>query len=94
MLQYFSVSYLNNESKKNLETLSFKLVDERESYPDLNLSNLYDPKKMPLKLKNLHEEIDQYIEGLYSNKILKFDEDKINLLFNMYQNHSKNKNFF
>ena len=81
----FPFPKIDSEKKNNLENLSFKLVEEREKYSEKTMSELYDPDKMPLGLKDIHDQIDNYIEKIYSSTKLKSDEDRINLLFSMYE---------
>ena len=81
----FPFPKINSEKKDYLENLSFKLVEEREKYSEKTMSELYDPDKMPLGLKDIHDQIDNYIEKIYSSVKLKSEEDRINLLFSMYE---------
>ena len=67
-----------------LETISLKLLDEREKFSDKTLGYLYDPDKMPNSVLSIHNEIDLNIEKLYGIKNDISDEDKLKHLFQKY----------
>jgi hypothetical protein len=90
----FPFPKIDSEKKDYLENLSFKLVEEREKYSEKTMSELYDPDKMPLGLKDIHDQIDNYIEKIYGSIKLKSDKDRINLLFSMYESLLNKDNLF
>lgn len=81
----FPFPKIDNKKQIDLENLSFKLIDEREKYPDKTMSELYDPNKMPERLKEIHQQIDTYIEKIYNIKEFESDDQKIAKLFEFYE---------
>ena len=59
--------------KKKLSSLALAVMDEREKDSEKNISDLYDPNKMPLGLKNLHQKIDQEVELCYKTNDISSD---------------------
>ncbi|WP_349771313.1 DNA methyltransferase [Escherichia coli] len=64
----FPVPQLSEESQNRLTELGIHLLEVREEFPEKTLSELYDPNKMPYKLKVAHEEIDIYVDMLFGIK--------------------------
>jgi len=48
---------------------------------------------MPIKLKLVHNEIDEAVENVYKKNIKEFEDDKLNMLFNLYEKISYNELF-
>ena len=80
----FPFPNITEDIKINLNEYALLILDEREKYSELSLSQMYDPKKMPLNLKSKHEELDTYVESLYEKKVFKNDDDRIKYLFSLY----------
>ena len=57
----------------------------REKYVDESLSNLYDPMLMPSDLRKAHHKLDDLVDKAYSNDKFVNDDDRMKLLFDLYQ---------
>jgi hypothetical protein len=42
---------------------------------------------MPPKLKKAHKELDKAVDKCYGNKVFKNDKDRIEFLFELYENY-------
>lgn len=85
-------------SKKQKEIINlhvFAVLEEREKYPEKNITQLYNPDKMPKGLKEAHHELDLAIERCYRpHKPFESDSDRLEYLFKMYEEMiSKNSLF-
>lgn len=75
-----------SQNKKNIITeYVFKIIDEREKNSEKTLAELYDPDTMPLGLKEAHNNLDLVIERCYRTREFKSDEDRLECLFNLYE---------
>ncbi|NOQ64176.1 MAG: class I SAM-dependent DNA methyltransferase, partial [Methyloprofundus sp.] len=74
------------EAKKNtLEDHVFKVIGEREKYPEKTMAELYDPDKMPDGLRQVHHQMDLAVEQCYRKKPFKSDEERLEYLFKLYE---------
>jgi len=71
--------------KKHIYNLSQIVLDTREMYPDMNLAQMYDPGAMPKPLQEAHLSLDAAVDGLYQSKPFADDEDRLHLLFKLYE---------
>ena len=60
------------------------ILDEREKFSDIPIGKLYG-KNMPKSLIEIHKENDEIIEKFIFGKILNKDNEKIEMLFNLYK---------
>ncbi|MGX8882115.1 DNA methyltransferase [Methylovorus sp. SPW-M1] len=70
----------------------FMILAARESYPERNLAQLYDPEKMPEDLLYAHESMDRVVESVYRAKPFGNDEDRLEHLFKLYEKMTGNQN--
>lgn len=70
-----------------LEPLAQAVLDERKLYPDTALLNLYDPDIMPTGLRKAHANLDRAIERLYRRKPFDSDRERIECLFDRYEEY-------
>lgn len=81
-----------NPTKQQKEQVS-KLAEEilliRETYPELTLAEMYDPDKMPEDLKMAHHTLDLAVDGLYRKKPFENDDERLQLLFSLYEKLTK-----
>ena len=61
----------------------------RETYPELTLAEMYDPDKMPEDLKMAHHTLDLAVDGLYRKKPFENDDERLQLLFSLYEKLTK-----
>lgn len=69
-----------------IESQVLKILSIREEHSDKTIADLYDPSDMPEILKNAHENNDLLIDSCYRNKPFKSDEERLEHLFNLYNN--------
>ncbi|MEG6501849.1 MULTISPECIES: DNA methyltransferase [unclassified Desulfovibrio] len=71
--------------KKHIETLAENILLTREMYPDMTLADMYDPDKMPEPLREAHTALDIAVDALYRKKPFASDEERLQLLFALYE---------
>ena len=81
----FPFPKLNNQKIKELESLGMGVLTAREEYSSLTMNKLYSLEAMPESLRMAHERLDQYVDSLYSNSYFVGDEERLSILFSMYQ---------
>lgn len=81
----FPVRPLTDGQKKVVTEGALRVLAIREKYPEKTLAQLYDPDKMPADLKAAHEELDEIVDGLYSSKGFANDEERLSMLFDLYE---------
>lgn len=66
------------------------IISVRAVHPTSSLKTLYDPKYMPLDLRQAHEELDKIVDVAFgADKWLKDDDDaRLRILFDSYQRMS------
>lgn len=79
----FPVPKVSDNNKEEIRNAALAILLEREVYSDMSISQLYSDS-MPLSLKKAHEELDKKVELLYSIQPLSSEEEKLNLLFSLY----------
>ncbi|HCG5249010.1 TPA: class I SAM-dependent DNA methyltransferase [Vibrio parahaemolyticus] len=80
----FPFPTIDDNQKSALLELAVNVLEVRELYPENNLSELYDPDKMPMDLKEAHNDLDKYVDSLYSNSKFKNDDERLTALFKLY----------
>jgi len=81
----FPFPEITEEQKRILEHHVFKVLDERELYSEKTMAQLYDPDKMPKGLRQAHLEMDLAVEQCYRSQPFKTDEERLEYLFNLYE---------
>jgi hypothetical protein len=81
----FPVPELTDEAKANVASGAVGILGAREQFSDSTLAELYDPDKMPGGLRKAHQELDQIVDSLYRAKPFDSDEERLELLFEMYE---------
>lgn len=71
--------------KKEIEQCVFRIIEERERYPEYTVAELYDPDKMPDGLREAHHLNDLAIERCYRSKPFESDEERLEYLFKLYE---------
>lgn len=80
----FPIEEIDDQTRQILENISFEILDERENYSDLTISNMYS-KNMPGKLKKIHKKNDEIIENILFKKTNLDIEKKIEILLEKYK---------
>lgn len=81
----FPVRELSDVEKQKLTEKALRVLDVREYHCEKTLAQLYDPDIMPANLREAHEDIDRFVDGLYSKRPYETDEDRLSDLFAKYE---------
>ena len=86
----FPVPAFNDKTCHQLVDAGQLVLAARDVYPTSSLKALYDPKYMPLDLRQAHEELDKIVDVAFgADKWLKDDDDaRLRILFDSYQRMS------
>ncbi len=76
---------VNDQQRKQIESLAEEVLLIREDYPDKSLADLYDPDKMPEPLREAHKTLDQAVERLYRAKPFRDASERLEHLFALYE---------
>jgi hypothetical protein len=76
---------ISDSQKHEIEKYVFRILEARERHSEKTLGKLYDPKKMPIELKEAHHELDIFVESCYRSKPFENDEDRLGYLFKLYE---------
>lgn len=82
---------VSDAQKQNVESLAEQVLMARETHPDLTLAEMYDPDKMPDDLRQAHHALDVAVDALYRKKPFANDEERLQLLFKLYEDLVKKK---
>tara|TARA_B110000027_G_C16119533_1_gene302048 strand:+ start:305 stop:2953 length:2649 start_codon:yes stop_codon:yes gene_type:complete len=85
----FAIPNINEEHEDLLTKISFTIMDIREKYSDQTFAQLYDPKKMPIDLKQVHLENDKVVDKIVLGKNGLSDEERLSILFKIYREMEK-----
>lgn len=80
----FPIPEYTEEEYQAIESAALSILEARELYPNLTLSKLYDPLKMPIELRTAHENLDKSVESLYEKKPLLDEQQLLKTLFSTY----------
>ncbi len=80
----FPVPDLPAATKAALADHVFEVLDAREQFAEQTLAELYDPDKMPEVLRRAHRRLDEAVDQLYRKREFTSDEERLELLFQMY----------
>ncbi|QTH60269.1 class I SAM-dependent DNA methyltransferase [Corynebacterium hindlerae] len=81
----FPVRELTDVEKRKLTEKALRILDVREYHCEKTLAQLYDPELMPDNLRQAHEDVDGFVDKLYSERPYETDEDRLSALFAMYE---------
>ncbi len=81
----FPFPKINDSQQKELEKYVYNIIEEREKYSEKTLSQLYDPEKMPVGLRDAHNQLDLAVERCYRSKPFESDEERLEYLFKLYE---------
>lgn len=76
---------ITKKQKEQLTEHTFSVLDEREKHSEKTLAQLYDPNKMPERLKEAHHQLDLAVERCYRSKPFASDEERLAYLFGLYE---------
>lgn len=81
----FPVNPLTQDQKDELSKSARKILLVRATYPEKTLADMYDPDKMPTNLREAHNENDHLVDSLYKKTGFKNDEERLVVLFDLYE---------
>lgn len=76
---------VSDKQKERIEELAENVLMAREMYPEKTLAEMYDPDKMPVELREAHTALDIAVDSLYRAKPFENDEERLSLLFKLYE---------
>ncbi|TNZ71741.1 SAM-dependent methyltransferase [Vibrio parahaemolyticus] len=84
----FPIPALSDFDKEELRSYATQIIRSR-IMDGGTLAQLYDPKKMPDDLRNVHRELDTFVDSLYQkatnrSKPIATDAERLEVLFKMY----------
>lgn len=82
---------IDNKQMHTIEQKAQNILDTRAKYPNSSLADLYDPLTMPSDLVKAHAELDKAIEKAYRKEPFKDDNERIEFLFNLYEQYINDK---
>jgi hypothetical protein len=82
---HFPMPPLSISQKKELEQHVSNILDERDMNVGKTLAELYDPDKMPARLREAHRQNDLAVERIYRSKPFESDEERLAYLFKLYE---------
>jgi hypothetical protein len=88
----FPIPMVNEVQKREIENLSLDILAIREAYNNKSLAELYEIDKMPNDLIDAHEKLDFCVDSIYSKNIFGTDEDRLEVLFNLYEKLTEGQN--
>lgn len=81
----FPVPGLADTAKTMLAEHTFAVLEAREHHSDLTLAQMYAPDRIPDDLRGSHRELDEAVDHLYRKRPFGTDDDRLDLLFKMYE---------
>lgn len=81
----FPVPALSASDKDALKAGATGVLGAREQFPDRTLAELYDPDEMPSVLRDAHKTLDETVDRLYRPEPFESDEERLKVLFAMYE---------
>lgn len=82
---------VSDAKKKEIEKSVMNVVAHREYHCEMTMAELYNPETMPPDLRTAHEALDLCIDRCYQPESFASDEQRLALLFDMYEKLSGNK---
>ena len=79
----FPIPNINKDQLEKINSKSLKILEVRENHSSIPLGKLYDPESFPDDLKQAHEELDEAVDSLYTDKPYLNDEERLALAFKL-----------
>lgn len=84
----FPFPTLSEVKKKEIETLAEEVLLTRQHHTEKTLAQMYDPDLMPQDLREVHQALDLAVDSCYPGSPFKSDEERLEVLFKMYEKMS------
>lgn len=81
----FPIPSLSTKQKEEITRHVYNILEEREKHSEKTVSQLYDPEKMPVSLRDAHHFLDLAVERCYRSKPFSNDEERLETLFKLYE---------
>jgi hypothetical protein len=81
----FPFPSISKFQKEELEQHTHNVLEQRAKHSERTMAELYDPKKMPVGLKEAHHKLDLAVEGCYRSKPFENNEERLAYLFSLYE---------
>jgi hypothetical protein len=81
----FPLPDLDDTNKAALANAALSVLAVREQFSERTRAELYDPDKMPEVLRDAHRRLDETVDLLYSRHGFGSDDERLALLFEMYE---------
>ena len=81
----FPVPNLSMAAKATLAEHTLTVLEAREHHAELTLAQMYVPGAMFSDLRAAHRELDEAVDRLYRRRGFGSDDDRLELLFGMYE---------
>lgn len=85
---------LTPKQKETLNLYVFAILDERAKHSEKTMAQLYDTDKMPIGLKQAHEDLDRAVEQCYRLQPFTSDSERLEFLFKKYEEMSNENTLF
>lgn len=87
----FPFPSISESKKKEIESLAEDVLLTREHHTEKTLAQMYDPDLMPQDLREAHHALDLAVDSCYPGSPFKSDNERLEVLFKMYEKMTKNK---
>ena len=90
---YNNFPFPENTTKKQIKAIekaAQKVLDVRVEFPDSTLADLYDPRTMPAKLQEAHNELDKAVDLAYRPQPFVIEAKRLEFLFELYEKYTAN----
>ncbi|MEG0900188.1 MAG: DNA methyltransferase [Oscillospiraceae bacterium] len=81
----FPFPKISEQQRKELEEYAEEVLLMREEFTELTLAQMYDPDKMPQRLRDAHRALDLAVERCYRSEPFASDEERLEHLFRLYE---------
>lgn len=90
----FPFPKINEKQKEMITQYVFDILDERAKHSEKTMAWMYNPETMPSGLKQAHEALDLAIERIYRIAPFRSGEERLELLFKLYDEMVKQDTLF
>ena len=81
----FPFPTISETKKKEIEAFAEEVLLTRQNHTEKTLAQMYDPGKMPKDLREAHHALDLAVDNCYPGAPFKSDEERLEVLFKMYE---------
>lgn len=85
----FPFPKISDNKRQALEEAAEEVLFARAAHVGDTLAQMYDPDKMPDDLRDAHRMLDVLVDSCYREKLFENDEERLEVLFRLYENMVK-----